>query len=114
MPAQYGLYLIRRRGLPLALAGSILTIATLWLARPGAAQFMIGPGGFGMGMGMGMMSPPMQQYAPPPPPPHSSSAEHKSYNAKNARRAGSANEGHAKEAPANVPAKSDSNSSGAF
>jgi len=113
MPAQFGLYFIRRRGLPLALAGSILTIATSWLAVPAAAQFRMGPGGFGMGMGTGMMSPPVQQYAPPPPPP-SSSAEHKSHKVKTARRSGAAHEGHAKEAPADVPAKSDSNSSGAF
>jgi hypothetical protein len=99
MPAPYSFCLIRRLGLPHALAGLILMIAA-----PAAAQFMIGSGGLGIGIGI---PPPAQQSAPPaqqsnPPPPSRHVAERRSNKPRNARR----------EAPA--PAKSDSNSSGAF
>lgn len=110
MATEYSFYLIRRLGLPLVLAGLILTIAVPGLGVPAAAQF--GIIGMGMGMGMGMASQPAQQNTQPPP--SNSSAEHKSNKVKNTRRASSANERHAREAPANVPAKSNSNSSGAF
>lgn len=111
MPAQYGWYLIQRSGLRLALAGSILTIATLWLLVPAAAQFGIGSAvEMGMGMGMGMLSPPVQQNASRPS--SGSSAEHRSNRTRSARRTSSASERH--EARTKVPAKSDSNSSGAF
>ena len=115
MPAQYSFDLIRRSGLQLALGGLILTILAPWLGAPAAAQFMIGPA---IGMGMGMLPPPVQQNNASPPP-----AEHRSYNVESARRASAANkrnardarnERHAKEAPAKGPAKSNSNSSGAF
>jgi hypothetical protein len=108
MPAQYSFYLIRRGGLPLALAGLILMTAAPWLGVPAAAQFRIGRGGFGMGL----MSPPVQQYAPPPP--SDNVAEHKSNKVKHAQRASAANERHAKAARTKARAKSDSNSSGAF
>jgi hypothetical protein len=107
MPTQYGFDLIRRSGLPLALAGLILMIAAPWLGTPAAAQFIFGP------MGMGMMSPPVQQNAAPPPP-----AEQRSHKVESARRASAANKRHAREersaaeAPAKAPAKS--NSSGGF
>jgi hypothetical protein len=106
MPAQYSFDLIRRSGLQLALGGLILTIAAPWLGEPAAAQFMIGPA---IGMGMGMLPPPVQQNNASPPP-----AEHRSHNVESTRRASAANKRHAKETPAKGPAKSDSNSSGAF
>jgi hypothetical protein len=103
MPAQYSFCLTRRLGLPYALAGLILMIAA-----PAAAQFRIGPGGFGMGIELMsppvQQAPPVQQYNPPP----------SSRKARNARRVSAANERHAKVARAKAPAKSDSNSSGAF
>ena len=112
MPAPHSFHLIRRLGLPLALAGLLLMIA-LGLAEPAAAQFGMGRGGFGMGI----MVPPVQS-APPqqsaPPPPSNSRAEHKSYKVKTARRSRAEHERHAKEERTKVPAKSDSNSSGAF
>ncbi len=104
MPAQYCFDLIRRSGLQLALAGLILMIAAPWLAVPAAAQFIFGP----MGMGMGMTSPPVQQNNAPPPP------ADKPHKVESARRASAPNKRHVTEAPAKSPAKSDSNSSGAF
>jgi hypothetical protein len=104
MPAPYSFDLIRRSGLPLALAGLILMITAPWLAVPATAQFIFGP--MGMGMGMGMTSPPVQQNAAPPPP------AAKPHKVESVRRASAANKRHANEAPATVPAKS--NSSGGF
>ncbi len=108
MPTEYSFYLIRRLGLPLVLAGLILTITAPGLGGPAAAQF--GIIGMGMGIGMGMASQPAQQNTQPPP--SNSAAEHKSNKVKSARRTSSANERHAREVPANAPAKSNSN--GAF
>jgi hypothetical protein len=120
MSARHSFHSTRRAGLTLALASLILAITAPWLAMPAAAQFMIGRGmGMGIGMGIDMMPPPAQpQNAPPPPssprPDHKYRAEHKSSKAKNAESASVADEKHAKDAPAKSPAKSDSNSSGAF
>lgn len=105
MPTRYGSYLIPRPGLMLALAGLILTIATLWLGAPAAAQFRLG-----FPIGIGMIAPAYDdRYSP-----SDSWEDRRSNKPRNARRARSANERHAKVARRKEPAKTDSKPSGAF
>jgi hypothetical protein len=86
MPTRNASRSIRRRGLPLALAGVALLVAASGLGPPAAAQIMIGIGGGGGGGGIGlggggMMSAPQDAS----PPPSASRTEHRSRKAKSSK-----------------------------
>jgi hypothetical protein len=89
---------LRRRRVPLGIAGLMLIVAALAVAIPAAAQIMIGIGRGGGGIGIGGigLGVPLMQESPPPR--AVSSGGHRAHKTKSARHSSDDSDRHARHA----------------
>jgi hypothetical protein len=104
---------LRRRRVPLGIAGLTLIVAALAVAIPATAQIMIGIGRGGGGIGIGGigLGVPLMQESPPPR--AVSSGEHRAHKTRSARHSSDDSGRHTKHAHNKSHGDSDSSSRGA-